>query len=169
MRKEPSQKGFSLVEIIIVITIASVILPMMMVVIGGMARQTTKAAQTTIATDLAREMMELILAKRFDEKQPAAPSTPSSDWSAVVCPPSPCLGPDTGETRATYDDMDDFNTFSDTPATGYTRSAAVVYVAPPNHATTSGSPTNYKRITVNVSHNEIGTITLVTLAGGWGN
>lgn len=163
MRKEPDKKGFSLVEIIIVITIAAVILPMMMVVIGGMARHTTKAAQTTIATDLAREMMELILAKRFDENNPATPTDPSTDWTAVAT-----LGPD-GETRPTYDDMDDFNTFSDTPATGYTRSAAVVYVAPPDHATTSGSPTNYKRITVNVTHSEIGTITLVTLAGGWGN
>ena len=166
MRKYIQKKGFSLIEIVIVVVVTSIILPMMMMIVGGMARHTTKANQITIATDLAREITELILAKRFDEKQPAAPSTPSADWTAAAS-----LGSDS-EARAAYDDMDDFNGLSETPVSGfpgYNRSVSVVYVAPPDHATTSGSPTNYKRITVNVTHNEIGTVTLTTLSGGWGN
>ena len=169
MRRLSQKDGFSLIEVLTVLTISSIIFPMMMVIMGSMAQQSTKATIMTVATDQAREMMELILAKRFDENIHASPTNPTDDWTAFAN-----LGPD-GETRPNYDDIDDFDNFSDTPAPGYSRSVEVVYATldtvptPDKWVAETTTETNYKRITVDVTHDYIGTISLVTLAGGFGN
>ena len=161
MRGLLKKESFSLIELIMVIAMTSIILPMMAMIVGGMTQQMTKARQITIATDLAREMMDTILSKRFDENQPVVLADPGTIWTPVAN-----LGSDGGDS----DDVDDFIT-SAVPISGlpgYTRSVEVVYGSSP-FATVSGSPTNYKRITVNVTGPTIGTIFLVTLVGGWGN
>ena len=157
------KRGFTLIEIIVVIVITSILFPMMMMLLGNMTAQMTKSKEITIATDLAREMMEIIGSKRFDENIRTDPAVGS--WTAVAS-----LGPDSGETGlSTYDDKDDFNGYSDTPLPAYTRNVTVIYVAPTNYTSASGSPTDYKKITVTVTNSHIGTIRLETLAGGWGN
>ena len=156
------KRGFTLIEIIIVIVITSILFPMMMMLLGNLTAQMAKSKEITIATDLAREMMEIIKTKRFDENDRTDPAVGS--WSAT-----PFVA-DSGESGfATFDDKDDFNGYSDTPLPAYTRNVTVIYVAPTNYTSASGSPTNYKKITVTVTNSHIGTIRLETLAGGWGN
>ena len=172
MRRLSQKDGFSLIEVLTVLTISSIIFPMMMVIMGGMAQQSTKATIMTVATDQAREMMELILVKQFDDFTRSDPAT--GNWTLVAnLGPEGC--PSSCETRANFNDIDDFDGFSDTPAPGYSRSVEVVYATldanPPTPVwvAETTTETNYKRITVDVTHNSIGTISLVTLAGGFGN
>jgi hypothetical protein len=75
--------------------------------------RSARATAISQATFYAQELMEEIKSKRFDENN-------DSPWSST-------LGIE-GETYPNYDDVDDFNGYSDNPATGYTRSVTVNYV-----------------------------------------
>ena len=73
------------------------------------------------------------------------------------------LGAESGETRANYDDVDDYNGWTASPPElsdgtalslgGYTRSAKIIHVVFDDPTTESGSYTGMKRITVTVSKN----------------
>ncbi|MBI2481758.1 MAG: hypothetical protein HYV60_24880 [Planctomycetia bacterium] len=75
---------------------------------------------------------------------------------------TPAFGPESGEVRATYDDVDDYKIFSDSPpvdkqgnalagGSGLTRSVVVSYVEPNNLTATSSTDQGIKRIAVSVA------------------
>ena len=154
------QRGVTLIDLIITIIILAIAVPPMVGVFITSTRNSTFGVTMARANHLASNLFEEIRSKRWDENTGAASAT---------------LGPDTGETRATYDDVDDFHGLNETPpkdsqgvtmsgSTGFRQQVSVCYVASTDLNTCLGSGTsNYKKITVTVTDPEGRVSPLVTV------
>ncbi len=159
-RLHRNQRGMTLIDLILVIVIVSLAIPPMVALLIQETRQSTFGVTMTRANGLGSTLLEEIRSKRWDENGGAASTT---------------LGPETGETRATYDDADDFLGLDDSPpqdslgtdmagSTGFRQQVSVCYVANTDLETCLGSGTsNYKRITVTVTDPEGRTTQVVTV------
>lgn len=152
-----SEKGFSLVELILAAIILGVAVAGSITILGGMARQSTDAERQTLAIEYAKMRMEQILSKRFHETLPAV-------YPVNCAAIAGALGPEVGETETTYDDVDDFMTVS--PGTfdgevtgdplenrGLRTNVFVEYVTPGDSGSSgswvvSAGATCHKRVTV---------------------
>lgn len=154
------QRGVTLIDLILVIIIVGIAIPPMVGVLITSTRNSTFGVTMARANHLASSVLEEIRSKRWDETAGAASAT---------------LGPETGETRATYDDVDDFHGLNETPpkdslgatmsgTTGFRQQVSVCYVAGTALDTCLGSGTsNYKRITVTVTDPQGRVTPLVTV------
>ena len=169
-------KGFTLIEIIILMIVVAIVVPVVMTGLNTMVIQSIKAEKLTVATDLARYYMELALSKRYDEVIPGT-SGAQPAWSATLG--VEVAGGETSGNMATYDDVDDFNSgITNLPIPGfsdYTLTMTVAYFTD-NNATTgiwgtsdcTGAcvpPTNAKRIRVTVNNALIGDVVLDCVTG----
>ena len=109
------QTGTTLVELVVTILVLSIALVgVTFAVRGGI----TRSADTMVelrAVALAQAYIDEILSKRFDERSASNGVPPCR---AVAPPPRVCtaegsFGPDGPETRATYDDVDDYHNLSE--------------------------------------------------------
>jgi MSHA pilin protein MshD len=153
------QRGVTLIDLILVIVIVAIAIPPMVGVFVTSTRNSTFGVTMARANHLASNLLEEIRSKRWDENTGAASAT---------------LGPDS-ETRATYDDVDDFHGLNETPpkdsqgvamngSTGFRQQVSVCYVAGTALDTCLGSGTsNYKRITVTVTDPQGRVTPLVTV------
>ncbi len=100
----------------------------------------------------------------------------STKWDESAPPPSLILGPETGESRAIFDDVDDFDGLDESPPrdskdailagfTGFRQQVSVCYVADTDFDTCIGGPTMYKQVTVTVTGPEGRTTQLATVIG----
>ncbi len=124
--------------------------------------------QTRISTlFLAEALMEETKSKRWDEGNSVNIQEICSSASAV-------LGAEGGESRSTYDDIDDFNGLDNIPPIdsqgvamsgypGYRRQASITYVNSADMNTGVAGPTCYKRIAVTVTSSGEPPIELVSL------
>ncbi len=160
-------RAFTYIEVLMaVIILGFILIPLLSQFYIGF--QGNKYAElVTQATDLGNDLMEEIEARRFDENIfPDEPVSPAQ------------LGVDAGENannRATFDDVDDYNNYHDTPPKAidgtaltdfaqFGRSVSVDYVA--LSGTTwihSATTTYYKRVKVIVTHPKISTVNLETI------
>ena len=87
---------------------------------------------------------------------------------------TPVFGPESGEVRATYDDVDDYKLFSDSPpvdkqgaamagGVGLTRSVVVNYVQPNNLTATSKTDQGIKRIVISVVRGGTELVSMTTI------
>jgi len=97
------QRGVTLIDLILVIIIVAIAIPPMVGVFITSTRNSTFGVTMARANHLASNLFEEIRSKRWDENVGAASAT---------------LGPETGENRATYDDVDDFHGLNETPPEG---------------------------------------------------
>ncbi len=154
-------QGLTLIELILAMVILAVAVPIILNLMGSVARGYGQEENWVRAGSLARSMLEEILSKRFDEL--LAPV--GGNWSI--------LGPD-GETApptSNYDDVDDFHGFNQVMTgsfVGFTRSVQVSYLQASGLTLTevagSPHPHPYKRITVTVTGPAGASVTLVGLA-----
>lgn len=149
-----------------IIIVVSIAIPALLILVGGEAGRGVESEIRITASNFAKQLMEEIKSKKWDQNSPIPPGTASTT-----------LGPDDGEaTRAAYTDIDDFNDVD--PATAgctdpvsvnnvtFTREVQVCYVkvddlkkcvdtAPAagscNRTIAAGSQTDYKKITVTVT------------------
>lgn len=162
--------GFSFLEVMIMLLIAAVALPVTLVTLSGLSVRTARMAHDAQALQLAHELMEEIVSRRFDEMaQPDA----GGKWTQPAN-----FVPEGGETAR--DDVDDY--YSDVGWNGwngcrlgfaflcgynewehltsvtlgshtYDRWVQVHYVPRTNFGvpeTSNSTTTNFKRITVRV-------------------
>ena len=168
-----SRKGFTLIEIVMIIVIVSIAIPALLIVLGQETRQSVDAELQVSATNVGQAMMEEIKTKCWDETAASA-----ANCSGTVTPSA--IGTDGApgtETRAScsgnpnsYNDVDDYNGYSETCAWGgpsYITSVAVCYVNSAALDTCIGGTSDFKRIQVTVSNTSMGTINLVTLVGNY--
>lgn len=162
-----SQKGLTLIEVILTILILGVAIPPLLMVFSENAVTGAKSAKLPTANVLANELMEEVRARKFDE---LAAKSASGNWSGS-------MGIEAGEqalNKATFDDVDDFNGWNQsfTGFADYTASVTVSYVGSNdlNAPLTTPSPMpnnwtpSYKRINVTVSNAAIAaSITLATV------
>jgi MSHA pilin protein MshD len=148
--------GFTLVEAVFCCLIVGVVLVPTLEMIGATAVARKVQAEQTQGTSLARQLLSEIMQCRYAD--------PDSD---------------AGETRATWDDVSDYDNYSETSPTsrsgtalaGYTgwqRSAQVQWVDPTNPATTVGTDQGLKRITVTVQGPKGQSFTLTGLRSSGG-
>ena len=149
--KTKTFRAFTLIELIVTVVILGITIPMISLAIVEGIRRNVDITVRTQATLHAQALVEEIRSKRFDES-----ATPP--WSGI-------LGPDGGETRVTFDDVDDFEGLSESVPgfSGYTQTAHVRYVPQSNLNGTSASPTSYKQISVTVTGAQGVSITLTSL------
>ena len=140
-----SKRGFTLIEIIMIIVVVSIAIPALLILVGGEAGRGVESEIRVTATNVAKQLMEEIRSKRWDENSPIPPGTAST------------LGIDAGETAgdlSTYDDIDDYIAGAPDVSVGdvtYSRNVAVSYVNSDALNTTVAGPTDYKRIQITVT------------------
>jgi prepilin-type N-terminal cleavage/methylation domain-containing protein len=171
------RKGLTLIELVLVIIVLSIAIPSLLRMWADVGMRSVRSEAMIDAAFYAQELMEEIKSKRFDEAA-------ASPWAAP-------LGPDSGESRAgtgnaSFDDIDDYNGYNDSPAAGYNRCVTVDYVAlsgtawngtcNPSLPTNCVSPacaaanrTDYKRTIVRLrrSDNVTSDVTLSTIKSGY--
>lgn len=154
------EKGFTLFEIIMTILVGSIIIPPIILMIVTALRSPVVMTNTIQGNSLASDMMEEILSKRWDENSTG--EGPISDDDKT---PPDQLGPESGETRSTFDDVDDYNNYSESPPvdrngqvltdfSNYTRKVEVYYVygaQTGDYETKINEKSNFKKIVVTVT------------------
>jgi len=128
-------KGFSLIELVIVITITGVALGVLIQLLGTLTAQSQTAQITTVATNLARERMEEVLSDRFAMNQ---------NFDSF--------------TDAAYPDELPITGFPE-----HERRVQIDYVNLANLDVPVAGPTNYKRVAVTVTHPDIGDLATSTI------
>ena len=147
LRLHRDERGFTLIDLILVIIIVAIAIPPMLALFIQMVSGSTFGVTVSRANALASTLREEIQSKKWDESAP---------------PPSLILGPETGESRAIFDDVDDFDGLDESPPrdsqgailagfTGFRQQVSVCYVANTDFDTCIGGPTMYKQVTVTVT------------------
>ena len=108
-------RGFTLIEIIIGIVVIAIVTLVVTAGMGPLFRQSVDPWQQVRAAELGQSLMNEIMARRFDDNNVG---NVRCGEGAVSCTntPTDCDGPgnplpnaEAGETRQTFDDVDDFN------------------------------------------------------------
>ena len=172
-----NNKGVNLIELVATLVVVGIAIPVLLSMWANISWRSVGSENVAEATSYARELMEEIRSKRFDERI-------SSPWTSS-------LGIDLTEKpsdASTFDDLDDYVNTTDhnitTPATGYSRSASIEYVyldnsnvwqacSLPLNCNSTNNCTNcneccYKRITVNIRRSDQmpGNLNLTTIVAG---
>ena len=163
-----NKKGFTLIEVVMVIVLLGIIMPGIMFYFMQGVKESAIPQRRTTAIFLAEALMEEIRSKRWDEI-----TAINSTCSNATAPAS--LGPD-AEARIGYDDIDDFKGLNNAPPQdsqgasmgtyypGFRQQATIIYVNPAALDTDALARTCYKRIQADITDttsNE--TISLVSL------
>lgn len=169
-----NKRGFTLIEVVMVIVILGIMLPGIMLYFIQGVKNSADSQRRTTAIFLAEGLMEELRSKKWDEKTTLNPTV------NPTCGNASAISPDAGESRITYDDIDDFNGMNnpaplnsqgnpmDAAYQGFSQQVTVSYVNPADLNTAVGGPTCYKRIEVRIidtATNE--TIKLVSLMTGY--
>lgn len=161
------KKGFTLIETVMIIVLVAIAIPALLIILGQETKQSVDAELQISATNIGQAMMEEIRSKCWDEFK-----TTGANCSGTGSPGA--LGPN-GETRtactgtpSTYDDIDDYNGYSETCTWGgvsYTTNVQVCYVPSGNlnDISACNTTTDYKRIRVTVTNPNLGSVELVTV------
>lgn len=116
------QKGVTLIELIVFITVTAVIAVSLSAVFQQAMSSLNQPIVNNQLTDMARSQLNAVLSRRFDENSP----TDGTPCGVVI----PCagFGLDAGESLSDIthlDDVDDFDGYSDNPRAGFSRTVRV--------------------------------------------
>lgn len=111
LNQRSHQKGFTLIELVSGIAIMAIIMSMFTAMVFPLTVKSVDPVLQVRATEYAQSLMKEILALPFDENTPVGGSQRCLFGTPIQCTPSSSLGADIGETRATFDDVDDFNEY----------------------------------------------------------
>ena len=150
-RTTQSRRGISLAETVISTLLIGFVLVSTLQIVAPITRSGTIQADRLIAADLASELTDEISTKL---------------WTSPILDDPESMGPDAGETRPTYDDIDDYHGWSASPPkfsigssythlTGWKRSAKVTHATIDNPSVDSAKATGLKRVVVTVSKNNV--------------
>lgn len=140
-----SRTAFTILEATLSILIVSVMLCAAMSLVSAYGRTRSSRQDLSRAMLLAQQLMSEIIQCSYSD-----PTTGSTTF-----------GPESGETRANYDDVDDYNGLSESPPvtrsgtaipgfTGWSRSVQVSYVDPATPTTVISTDKGVKRIVVTI-------------------
>ena len=107
------QRGYSLIELVITIVLSSIALLVFLTLFSSIQSSSTEPVFQVKAAELGQAYLEEIGLKRFDEQSPAGNGLRCNDSGAPSC--SATMNFETGEVRATFDDIDDYNGLADSP------------------------------------------------------
>jgi MSHA pilin protein MshD len=108
IKDQKANQGFTLVELIIGIVLFSVALVTVVSVIMPQTRKAIDPIWQVRSVTLAQSILTEISSKAFDEASITSSGRKACNDS-VACSASGSLGADVGESRNTFDDIDDYN------------------------------------------------------------
>ena len=104
------QSGISLIEMVVGMVVFAIAMVVILSFLLPQARQSLEPMYQIRATELAQSMLNEITAKAFDENSDRAGGfVRCSQGSAASCTSPTALGPDSGEGRNQFDDVDDYH------------------------------------------------------------
>ncbi len=150
--------GMTIIEMVMVIVVLAIAIPPLLNMFSEVGINSVQAEFQNTASLIGQSYMEEIISKKFDETLVNDPLA-SAPWSDP-------LGSDGGESRSSYDDVDDFDGYTEDPVanyTGFSTSVTVYYVDPDSSdldtvQPDSSSSLDYKRIDVTVTHSQVGSM-----------
>lgn len=127
------QAGFTLIETVIGIVVLSIVFSILTTLIYPLAEQSAEQVHQVRASELGQSMLNEILAKAFDENSDKSGGRvrcgETNPILGSAC--SNTLGAESGETRANFDDVDDYIFYDDSKpietALGTSDSLATIY------------------------------------------
>jgi len=125
-RSMKNPRGFTLIELVVVIVVLAVALTGVSLVINQAVMQSPEGLIQTRAMELAQAYLDEILTKRFDQNsgQGGTPRCDSTDSGALPCT-AVIPTADSGEaTRANYNDVDDYDGLNESPPISLTTGLA---------------------------------------------
>ncbi|NQD37291.1 type II secretion system protein [Permianibacter sp. IMCC34836] len=105
--------GFSLIELIVTIVVTAIALTALGVGLLTASRNSADPIVSMRAATLAQAYLDEILSKRFDENNASGGVTRCGETGQPAC--TVTLGAEAGETRANYDDVDDYHGLNESP------------------------------------------------------
>ena len=154
-----SQRGFTLIELVITIVVISIALAAMLGAFSSSMSHSADPMWRNKTIKLAQLYLDEILSKRFDENTPVGGVPAAGAVGAPALTACGSLDPEAGEVRATYDDVDDYDGLSDSPpvavngalgASYGNYAVSVVVTCDGDTVSVTGNP-NAKRIEVTVT------------------
>lgn len=106
-------RGFSLVELIVTIVVTAIALTALGVGLLAANQASVDPVVSMRAAALGQAYLEEILSKRFDENNGLGGVTRCGETGQPAC--SASFGADSGETRQSFDDVDDYHGLDETP------------------------------------------------------
>ena len=177
MIRRAKQSGFSLIELVIAISILAIALTSVVVSVNSVLNQANVPHIESRAVSLALAYLEEILAKPFDENTPPG-GLPACD--AVACTALVDFGTDPGDpNRAQYDDVDDYHNLTDNPPldadgnplasyTAFSVQVSVAYDGDYDGVVNEANETTAKLVQVVVSHPQLSNdLTISGYRGGF--
>ena len=152
-----AHNGISLVELLAFIVIVSVTVISLGKVFQNTSARINDPLINSQLISMAQSQLDEVISRKYDEATPTG-GIPACDTGSISCVG---IGLDSGEVAndsTTFDDVDDYNNFQDTPLTGYSRQVGVVYAGDDFGISTQQA----KRISVSVTAASGQAITLVT-------
>lgn len=150
MRTRRREKGFTLIEMVILIVVAGMALPVMMTSFATIASRSVRAESIADISFYSSQMLDEIAARRFID-----PDDLNND----------ALGPNAGEAYPDFNDVDDYNGYV-RKTDRYVTTVAVSYAVLADGVwQTASTATDYKLITVTTVDKRNGlSSTMTTLA-----
>jgi len=111
------QAGFTLIELVVFIVVVAVGISGTILAINQSVALAPRTMEQTRAMEIAQAYLDEIITKRFDQNsgQGGLPTCDSPNPGASSNPCSNTLGPEGGESRATFNDVDDYHGINDSP------------------------------------------------------
>ncbi|MBT1444111.1 type II secretion system GspH family protein [Shewanella sp. JM162201] len=103
-----SQAGFTLVELVVGMVVLSIALVMLSTMLFPQADRAAMSLQRVRSAELAHSIINEIWGKRFDENTNINGGVPACGSPAGL-PCSSVMGPEAGEGRNDFDDVDDYH------------------------------------------------------------
>jgi MSHA pilin protein MshD len=105
-----NQKGFTLIETIVGIVVLSIAFSIFTTLIYPLANQSAEQVHQIKAAELGQSLINEILGKAYDHNSDMSGGlTRCGDTGAIGCTTSNSLGPEVGETRSDFNDVDDYH------------------------------------------------------------
>ncbi|GCF89954.1 prepilin-type N-terminal cleavage/methylation domain-containing protein [Shewanella sp. M-Br] len=163
-KKAKPQQGFTLIELVIGMLVIGIAIVMLTSMLLPQADRAASTLHRVRSAELAHSVMNEIWGKRYDQNTNANGGTPACG-SPLGSNCSTLLGPEFGESRNNFNDVDDYNGLNETATMlNSTQTYANAY---PNYrlsvTVAYGAVSNTKLVTINVTtpDNEVITYNMV--------
>jgi type II secretory pathway pseudopilin PulG len=147
MRTTRQAKGLSLIELVVAIIVIGLAIPALTRNWFDITKRSIQSEELFDSTSYGEQLMEEIKSKRFDERT-EPPWTPENFFAAQRADETYEIN-----NRTRYDDVDDYDGFSEALSGSYRSSVQVSYVNLTGTAwqQIAGDETDFKRVIVSIS------------------